>query len=407
MKQQKRWITLIVVLTLLVLACAPCGLSNLLERTGDVIPSVVEEVEEIAESTAQEAAETTEETGDEQSAESASESTEADQEVVQADEAIVSEGSAAVDAVNLPDNFQDSLANLSSYQMEYHIEAKTTAETVITTILIERTQTALHLVMQNEGDVAQMGGFDRMEIFVVAHDGQTTMYMQNPQDQSWTAITTDDMDDAFGILPFSPNSFASIPEQAQVVGPENVNGIPTIHYAFSEEDFLGTAPGIQEAQGDIWVKESTGDGEMDMIIKAIFSVTGSELSVANQAVQFTSYNMMCEIKKYNDPSIVITLPEAALNSGAITIPGTSTDPDQIDLPMPDDAVIEMSMTGMVNYTTAKSVPEVWQFYQEVFGPASNWQVTSDTQTSVMASINSSQFIIVAEGDLTRVIVNSQ
>ncbi len=46
MKQQTRWTTLIVVLTILILACTSCEPSNLLEREGTAIPSVVAKDEE-------------------------------------------------------------------------------------------------------------------------------------------------------------------------------------------------------------------------------------------------------------------------------------------------------------------------------------------------------------------------
>jgi hypothetical protein len=402
-KQQKRWTGLIVVSTLLVLACAPCGLSNLLERTGD---AVVAEVEEIAESAVQEAAETTEESAEDQASSQAEDI--GDQQAVQpAEESVTaSEESATVGMLNIPNNPQDSLAKFDSYQLEYQIEAQTTAEVVSTTLLIERTEDAQHIVMQNEGDAAQMGDFDRIEIFVETRDGQTKMYMQNPPDQGWTAITVNSLDEALGILPLSPNSFSAFPQQGRMVE-ENVdiNGVPTTHLTVSEQEFLGAAPGIEEAQGDIWINE-----DMDLVMKAIIRVKGSGLSLANQPVQFASYTMICEVKKLDDPSIVIIVPEAALNSSGLAIPGTSTDSDQFEFPTPPGANIELAAPGILNLTVDSTVPKVWQFYQQSLG-SDNLQTTLETSTNIMATYTGGtepvQFMIVDEGNVIRVVIAGQ
>lgn len=401
MKQQKRWTLLIAVLTLSVLACAPCGLGNFLERTqAAVMPdeTVVAEVEAVVEA-AQEAAETSQDSAENQAA-SQSETTGDEQ----ADQA-AAEDSANVEALNLPNNLQDSLAKFDSYQLEYQIEAETTEKAVKATIQLERTTNAQHIVMQSEGDAAQLGNFDRVELFVVTRDGQTTMYMQNPLDQSWTAITANSMDEAFGMLPLSLDSFGLFPQQGRPVEEVDVNGVPTTHYAFSEKDFPDTGPGVEEAQGDVWVNE-----EMALVMKAIMRVKGSELSLGDQPFQFASYTITYEVKKFNDPSIVITVPDAALNSAPMTIPGSSTDPDQIDFPTPPGANIELAISGMLNFTVDKSVAEVWEFYQQNLGN-DNWQVTLETPTNIMATYNGGdkpvQLMIIEEDNVSRVIINTE
>jgi hypothetical protein len=214
------------------------------------------------------------------------------------------------------------------------------------------------------------------------------------------------MDEAIGMVPLSPNSFGSFPQQGQPVENDvDINGVSTTHLTFSEKDFMGSAPGIEEAQGDIWINE-----DMDLVMKAIIRVKGSGLSLANQPVQFASYTMICEVKKLDDPSIVITVPEAALNSSGIAIPGTSTDPDQNEFPTPPGANIEMAAAGILNLTVDSTVQEVWQFYQQTLG-SDNLQTTIETSTNIIATYTGGtepvQFMILDEGDVIRVVITSQ
>ena len=184
---------------------------------------------------------------------------------------------------------------------------------------------------------------------------------------------------------------------------EVLNDEPVNHYTFTENDFLGNAQGIQDAQGDIWIHR-----DENFMVKAEIRVTGSDLGLGTQPIQFNSYTMICELLNYNDPSITVTIPEAALSSMPIAIPG-SDDSSQTDLALPNDANVELAMAGVVNFTTAMSAQEVLNFYRQVFGPE-NIQVTVDTPDNVMATVTgdtSGQILATREGEITRVIVTTQ
>jgi hypothetical protein len=95
----------------------------------------------------------------------------------------------------------------------------------------------------------------------------------------------------------------------------------------------------------------------------------------------------------------------------MAVPG-SADSGQSDLPMLDDANVEMAMTGMVNYITGKSVQDAWKFYKDALA-AAGWALqatTIDTATNVMATFTKDdktlQLIIADEGGKTRVILNA-
>ncbi len=185
--------------------------------------------------------------------------------------------------------------------MEYRFELNTGEETATTTMLIERTADAQHIVMSNEGSATPTGGVDEVEIFVIRQGGETTMYVYDAEDQRWTTVSGVNMDDALAGLPMSPNSFISFPDQGRPVEEVELNGVLTTHYTFSKEDFLGTVPGLDEARGDVWVNE-----EMNLVMKAEMTVKGVGLSAGKQAVG--SYPYICDVTKLNDPSIVITVP---------------------------------------------------------------------------------------------------
>jgi hypothetical protein len=266
---------------------------------------------------------------------------------------------------------------------------------------------ALHITVQNEGNaVSQSSGMERIEIYVITRDGVTTMYMQNPQDGSWFAITANDLSDAYSQLPISLNALSTLPEQSRIVGTNvMVNNVPTTHFVYTHQDFLDTVSGLQDAQGEAWI-----DVNRNLLMKLIQTVKGTDLG-GTQGAQFSSYTLTFEVLKLNDPSIVITPPQAALDSAPVAIPGTSTDPDQIDYPMLDDANVEVAMTGMVTYITARGVQEAWKFYQDAL-PPTGWTfqgTTIDTPTNVMASFTKDskvlQLIIADEGGKTRVILN--
>jgi hypothetical protein len=240
-------------------------------------------------------------------------------------------------------------------------------------------------------------------MYLVDDGQQQTMYANNPLDGGWVAITIPGLETALEQMPVSPNSFGLFPEQGQFVAEEELNGVPVNHYTVTENDFIGNAQGIQEAQGDIWVHR-----DENFIVKAEIRVTGSDLGLGTQPIQFNSYTMICELLNYNDPSITVTIPEAALSSMPLAIPG-SDDSSQTDLALPNDANVELAMAGVVNFTTAMGAQEVLNFYRQIFGPE-NIQVTVDTPDNVMATISgatSGQILATREGEITRVIVTTQ
>jgi hypothetical protein len=432
MNKQIKQLTLIFILALSVMAC---GLTDLVNQAQEAIGSA-DELQATAEALATEVAAGVEAAQQAVEEEGAAEGgvegevsapAEASEETVQQDSEAVApaEESAQADdsaeesmqadvpgaeAMPLPvDSIQNSLENIDSYQAEYIIEVVSAGETGTLAMLIEQTKNprAMHVIMQGEGDAAGQAGLEQMELYVITQDGSTTMYIQNPEDQSWFAMTGNDMDDAFGMMPISLEALDTLPQQSRFVGEETINGVLTQHYSYNQEDFVDAVPGVQEAQGDVWIAEDKG-----IVMKIVQQYKSTEaLFGTGQPGELSTYTMNFEVKKLDDSSIVIEPPPEALTGESIALPGTSTDPDQIELPMVDDANVELSMTGMINYTTAKSVQEVWAFYQAELGGVENWEVALDSPDNVMADLQNGtqplQLLITDEDGTTRVILISQ
>ncbi len=204
-------------------------------------------------------------------------------------------------------SLQDSLAQLDSLQAEYRFRVESTAGFVSGRVQIEETRSprALHLVMASQSSIpGSENNPQNLEIYAVTQgDGGTTMYMQNPQDQSWLAIAVGDVSAAYDILPIALDALDTLPPQGLLVGQENVNNVPANHFSYTHNDF-GDAATLDEAQGDIWIA-----AEQNLVMRLIQRVRGGNTSVLKDTSnQITTYEMSFDLIRFNDSAIVITPP---------------------------------------------------------------------------------------------------
>jgi hypothetical protein len=234
------------------------------------------------------------------------------------------------DSATLPfTGFYESLQNLDSYLAEYRISIESPDETA--TIFFQITETAnpraMHLLAESNGNGS---GNERMEMYVVNRNGNNTVFMQNPdpgQGQPWIAMSGGSMDDAFGMLPISPATFGAMPSEGKRAGNEDVNDIPTTVYTISTDDYAAITPGVIEAEGKYWFSE-----EYQILVKAYQRVVGGGPALGDLGGQSSAYTLDYELKKLNDPSIVVTVPEEALASDPMSGSGNGTDQAQFPLP---------------------------------------------------------------------------
>ncbi len=421
MRISNKWMLVILVLAIPLMACGLGGLLPSQEEREALVQEAAKAVEEIAAEVAEEEqtdSTTAEEVSANASGDAAAVAVEEGNETSEEVSAIAAEGSneesgSTIDqatgnnaAATLPfTDFYESLKNLDSYLAEYQISIESPDETANVFFRITETSNprAIHLLMESSGTPA---GTEQIELYIVDRDGNTTVFMKNPdgnQGPPWIVIAGSSMDDAFGMLPVSPGSFGSLPHEGQKVGNEDLNGIPTTLYTISKDNYATISPGIVEAEGRYWFSE-----EYQILIKAYQRVVGSGLAIGNQTGQASAYTMNYEIKQFNDPSIVVTVPEEALNSDTMSIPGISTDPNQAQFPLPTNAVIEIAMTGMLSATTPDSIVTVRQFYEQTFG--GDMEVSLDTPANIMATVNhaggSYQLMIIDEGGTTRIVATA-
>lgn len=215
----------------------------------------------------------------------------------------ISQGIAPLPVTSL----QNSLRSLDSLQAEYQFRVDSATGFVTGTVFIEETRNppALHLIMASQSSLpGSENSPENLEVYAVSlGDAGATMYMQNPQDQSWLAIAINDINDAYDILPISLAALDTLPPQARLVGQENVNNVPSNHFTYTQNDF-GDAAGLDEAQGDIWIA-----ADQNIVMRLIQRISGGNTPVLKDTSnQITAYEMRFELKRFNDSAIIVAAP---------------------------------------------------------------------------------------------------
>lgn len=432
MRSQQKWMWLLIAAGVFLLACGFGGqVAEQLEGVNATVESASQEMETVVETAAAEAGQagaTAAAAGQEMAATAAAQATtmaETVQEEAAADEAASepeaeeapATGSEPMGELSSLDstNLQNTLNTFDSYAMTYRIDFDSDEESGGMVMNVEATNDPqrLHVVMQATGDSATQMGAGEVQIYVAADEvgGPATMYMQNPEDQSWFAVTAGSINEAYGNILVSPDDFADLPPEAEFINQETINGILTEHYRFNETSFPAAEVGSGTIQGEAWLAVDGG-----YLVKFTLRAEGTS-ALGEEEVglpENAAYDISYELLKVNDASISIEVPEEAQAAESFTIPGSSANPDDIDLPMTDDASVEFAMTGLLNYTSAMDTTAIWEFYQSAL-PEAGWTLVPDTQFemegNVMAQFekdgSSLQLMISAEEGTTRVILSSE
>ncbi len=383
MKPVHKIFILIIVLALFGLACGLGGTAKeaiedkaaeVADQAQESLGEAARQAQQAAEEIATEAAPAVEEAR--QAAEEvATEAAPAVEEAQQAaeDAAAAAQGDTEEAALEIG-SIDQSLANFDSYRSEIVMTFDGTAsdgqpsvgKITVSTENIKEPPT-MHMRMQMEGSmVAETGGFGMFEIYLV--DGMT--YMQNPEDGSWMSFPAGD-DDTFTSGFFSADDMVKdLPKSARrSLLPQTVNGISSWRYTFNEADFMDqTDMKVDSASGEVWLARDGG-----YPVKMLWTMTGSNFMDAPSAEGAAVFNEGTMSIEYNlldvNKSFEITLPDAAQNAAGMFGGDTGGDSSgsglasTANLPLPDDADVQFSMAGMMNYYTAQSPQAIADFYK--------------------------------------------
>ncbi len=229
---------------------------------------------------------------------------------------------------------------------------------------------AAHIRMEFNGDAAaDMGGGGAGAFEVFSVDGTT--YIQDPESGEWTSFAAGSGMD-FGSVTFTADDFVDLPQNAhRDLLPKNVNGISTWHYTFTEKDIPpDPSMTVNSAKGEVWIAKDGG-----YPVKLVMEIDGQSTTGSEDANFFSTGKMTInyELKSVNE-KFTITVPDEAKTAGSIPGGGDTggngnnggSAAPNIDIPMPDDAKVEMSMAGMTSFTTSSSVQEMIDFYKNKF-----------------------------------------
>jgi len=155
---------------------------------------------------------------------------------------------------------------------------------------------------------------------------------------------------------FSPETLFGGLENLTLVGNDEINGIPVLHYRFDESAIAeADAEGIQSMQGDVYIAKDGG-----YLVRMIADMQGDAdfmegFENINDAVMHIEFNL----KDLNEPFEIV--PPAGCDGQ-----GTGGEPP---FPVVEDATDLVNFPGIMGYSTAVSVADVVAFYQDEMAAA--------------------------------------
>lgn len=400
-KQQKKWIWLMAILGLFVLACGFGG------RAADAVNEAQVTAEAAAQEAEKEAQEAVKEV-EKSAAEIAKEAEKAKEAVEEATEGETQPaGEAKMEEVELnAESIRTTLQSLSSYRWQFSlafdgIDDQGQSAQGQVKMLIEsiKDPLAMHLRMQVEGQPAEeLGG----PIVVEMYNVDDVAYMQNPDDGSWFSFPAEGgMTDFFEAGFFDPDEIIKLPDNAQRSSlPEEVNGISAWHYTFDEADVDDENFSLDKAKGEIWVARE-GGYPVKLIIEASGTSTNPELE--DQLFSSGTIKMTYELLDVN-ADFTIEVPEEALSAesfgGGLF---DSTDTSEIDLPIMEDAQVEFALEGLVSYTIQGDIADVVEFYKAEL-PQQGWSLQADSE---VVSEETALMTFTKEGEELSLVVSKE
>jgi len=171
-------------------------------------------------------------------------------------------------------------------------------------------------------------------------------YLKTSDSEEWIAMSSsEEIDYSFGEMAWFTDPTSVMAGESKLIGKENVNGMVTKHYRYSDEQaissYLGADGVVEEAQADVWVSD-----ELNLVVKyETYWKGSSEDGVIHE------WSFQSNVLEVNEP-ITIEPPEGAAKPGL---------PD--DVPLMEGATEVNTMFGITSFKVSASVAEVVQFYK--------------------------------------------
>jgi hypothetical protein len=271
---------------------------------------------------------------------------------------------APIDALNLWDS-----ADISSYRGEFIItfDGFTAGEQTqgSMSMLMEMTTVPLaqHFTLRMEGldlgDDLEGLELTDLEFYMV----ENTMYASMGMGLGWIKIpgmTVEDFQDSV-IL---PEEFVDLPPTAnRKLLPEKVNGVSCWHYVIDDPSFFDEATEFDTFEADAWVAVDGG-----YLVKLDMTTTGTFADEFGEGISLDEGTMSIVFNLLSiNEGFTIELPEEALAAGDFGL-GDDFLGDQEwtreDVPMPEDAEIDLVLDGSVFFYTNLTVVETSDFMTE-------------------------------------------
>ena len=402
MKRSRYLLLAVLLIGLFSLACsltdkavdkAKDAAQDAVQEVSKTAEAAVGEVSKTAEAAAGEAARQAEKAGEEgqqaaqeaqeKAAESGEKAADAAQQAGEAAQS-AAEGETEEAALDIG-NVDSALATLDSYRSKFimsfeGVDSAGAPSNGNVEVLSEHVKEppAMHISMKTEGaTTGEENGSVTMETYVV--DGMNYTYMD---ELGWISSPAT-ADDAFSQGFFSTDDMLKdMPKSAKrSLLPQDVNGISTWHYTFDENDIKKdmTDMAIEYAKGEVWVARDGG-----YPVKMFIEIKGKDIAGADDS-SFMANGVMkmdYELLEVNG-DIDISPPAEALSGnnfggGGNNSAAGETNNAAADLPMLDDAEVQLSMEGMLNYFTAASIQDAAAFYKDKL-PAAGWNFDASAE----------------------------
>ena len=287
---------------------------------------------------------------------------------------------AQIDALQLWDS-----SDITSYKGEFIIsfDGFTAGESTqgSMNMLMEMTTDPLaqHFILNLEGiDLGEEAeGFELtdMEFFMI----EDTMYANMGMGLGWLkfpGMTVDDFEDSVLL----PEEFIDLPPTAnRKLLPETVNGVSCWHYVIDDPSMFDETDQFDTFEADAWVAVDGG-----YLVKLELSATGTFSDEFNEGISLEegSMEIVFNLLSINE-DFTIELPEEALAAEDFGF-GEDLLGDQEwtreDVPLPEDAQIDLVMDGTVFFFTDLTVQETADYMTEQL-EANGWAAVGEPFSS--------------------------
>lgn len=256
---------------------------------------------------------------------------------------------AEVSAADL--NFDDPLAELDSYRynMVLFSTGKNEDGAVVTTtmnvqVAITTNPTATAMIMTMEGGEETLG-MGTMELVQIGD----TSYMVLPEMGCMAVpVSEDELDNPMAEA-FSPKEVLDNLDKVKLEGEEVINDIRVLHYSYDETALPDDErEGIESFDGHLYVAKDGG-----YLVRMVTDIVGNSTFIEDlQSLTDTAVHIEFDLQDVNSVDEIVP-PAACEGQTAAESP----------FPMLEDATEVFNMAGISSYTTAVSLAEAQEFYQ--------------------------------------------